>query len=115
MKITISIILILLVLAHNNFFSQEVSTMASSESQNLFTLSSGISFHTVRDEMMSPLMYRGTHIPIEFSYRFSGLSNRHTLLFYYDNGELNSSITNRTRESHYIKNLNLNFEYSFAT
>lgn len=115
MKITISIILILIVLAHNNSFSQEASTMASSESQNLFTLSSGMSLHSVRDEMMSPLIYRGTQIPIEFSYRYRGLSSRHTLLFYYDNGELNSSITNRTRESHYIKNLNLNFEYSFAT
>ena len=115
MKIIISSVIILLVLTHANFFSQEVSTMASSESQHLFTLSSGISLHSVRDEMMSPLMYRGTQIPIEFSYRYSCLSNRHTLLFYYDNNELNSSITDRTRASHYIKNLNLNFEYSFAT
>jgi hypothetical protein len=83
--------------------------------QHLFTLSSGMSLHTVRDEMMSPLMYRGTQIPIEFSYRFRGLSNRHTILFYYDNSELNSSITNKSRASHYINNLNLNFEYSIAT
>jgi hypothetical protein len=74
-----------------------------------------MSLHSVRDEMMSPLIYRGTQIPIEFSYRFRGLSNRHTLLFYYDNSELNSSITNKSRASHYINNLNLNFEYSFAT
>jgi len=71
--------------------------------------------HTVRDEMMSPLMYRGTQIPLEFSYRYCGVSNRHTVLFYYDNSELNSSITNKTIASHYINNLNLNFQYSFAT
>ena len=102
-------------MAHNNSFSQEASTMVSFEPQHLFTFSSGMSLHSVRDEMMSPLVYRGTQIPIEFSYRFRGLQNRHTFLFYYDNSELNSSITNKTRESHYIKNLNLNFEYSFAT
>lgn len=115
MKIIISSVLILIVLANDNSFSQVVSTMISSESRNLFTLSSGMSLHSVRDEMMSPLIYRGTQIPIELSYRFRSLSNRHTLLFYYDNNELNSSITDRTRASHYIKNLNLNFEYSFAT
>ena len=115
MKIIVSITLILLVLAHTNSFSQEVSTLASSECQNLFTLSSGMSLHSVRDEMMSPLLYRGTQIPIEFSYRYRVLSNRYTILFYYDNSELTSSITNRAKELHYIKNLNLNFEYSFAT
>ena len=77
-----------------------------------------MSLHTVRDEMMSPLKYRGTQIPLEFSYRFRGVSNRHTVLFYFDNTELNSSITKvimMLAVSHYINNLNLNFEYSFAT
>jgi hypothetical protein len=60
-------------------------------------------------------MYRGTQIPIAFIYRFRGLENRHTVLFYYDNTELNSSITDKVAASHYIKNLNLNFEYSFST
>jgi hypothetical protein len=73
-----------------------------------------MSLHTMRDEMMSPLMYSGTQIPLEFSYRFRGSSNRHTVLFNYDNNELNSSITNKSMASHYINNLNLNFEYSFA-
>jgi len=39
-------------------------------------------------------------------------------LFYYDNTELNSSITEIAYEkavSHYINNLHLNFEYSFST
>lgn len=115
MKIIVGITLILLVLAHNNSFSQEASTVASLEPQHLFTLSSGLSLHSLRDEMISPLIYRSTLIPLELLYRFRGLSNRHTILFYYDNGELNSLITDRHRESHYIKNLNLNFEYSFAT
>jgi len=99
-------------------FSQESGTMISSEPQHLLTLSSGISSHTVRDEMMSPLLYRGTQIPLAFTYRFRGLENRHTALFYFDNTELNSSITKTMNDyavSHYIKNLHLNLEYSFST
>ena len=118
MKITISILLIIIVFVCDISFSQEDSTIASFETQHLFSLSSGISFHTVRDEMMSPLKYGGSQIPLEFSYRYRGVSNRHTVLFYFDNTELNSSITrvyNDEPVSHYIKNLNLNFEYSSAT
>jgi len=98
-------------------FPQEPTTMISFEPQHLLALSSGISSHTVRDEMMSPLMYRGSQIPLAFTYRFRGLENRHTVLFSYDNTELNASITKVTNDaavSHYIKNLNLNFEYSFV-
>ena len=115
MKNIIFIILINIIFTPSNTFSQEDSSMIAFETQHLFTLSSGMSLHTIRDEMMSPLKYRGTQIPIAFSYRFRGLSNRHTVLFYYDNSELNSSITNKSSASHYINNLNLNFEYSFAT
>lgn len=115
MKFIISIILINIIFGCNNSFSQEDSTVISFKTQHLFSLSSGMSLHIVRDEMISPLKYRGTQIPIEFSYRFRGLSNRHSLIFYYDNSELNSSITNKTIALHYIDNLNLNFEYSFAT
>lgn len=114
MKIIINIIVILLFLDHNICVAQGASTILSFESQHLVTLSSGISLHYVRDEMMSPLIYKGNQTPIEFSYRYRSLSNRHSILFYYDSCELNSSITDEIRPSHYIKNLNLNFEYSYA-
>jgi hypothetical protein len=98
-------------------FSQEPAAITSFEAQHLLTLSSGVSSHSMRDEMMSPLMYRGTQMPLAFTYRFRGLENRHTVLFSYDNTELNSSITNITNDvavSHYINNVHLNFEYSVA-
>ncbi len=117
MKIIISIILINIIFGCRISFSQEDSTMESFDSHHLVTVSSGISMHTVRDEIMSPLMYRGAQIPLMLTYRFRGIENRHTLLFYYDNTELNSSITkvvNNESVSHYINNLNLDFEYSFA-
>ena len=98
-------------------FSQESSTIMSFAPQHQLTLSSGISSHTVRDEMMSPLLYRGTQIPLAFTYRFRGLENRHTLLLSYDNTQLHSTITRTVNDaaiSHYINNLHLNLEYSFS-
>jgi hypothetical protein len=114
-----SILMICLALSSGHIsFSQDSSSPISFDSQHLLTLSSGISAHTVRDEMMSPLMYRGTQIPLAFTYRFRGLANRHTVLFYFDNAKLNSSITKNVNDvavSHYINNLHLNCEYSFST
>jgi hypothetical protein len=98
-------------------FSQDSSAIASSP-QHSFTLSTGVSLHAVRDEMMSPLLYHGTQAPLTFAYRYRGSENRHTVLFNYDNTELHSSITRRTNDvatSHYIDNLHLTFEYTFST
>jgi hypothetical protein len=99
-------------------FAQDSALVKSFEPQHIITLSSGISSHTVRDEMMSPFLYRGMQAPLAFLYRFRGVKNRHTVLLYYENTELHSSITqiiNEQAVSHYIKNLNLNFEYTFST
>ena len=116
MRIIIHIINIIVL--HSISISQDTLKVIPFESQHLFTLSSGISSHTVRDEIMSPLMYRGTQIPLAFTYRYRGVDNRQTLLLYYDNTELSSSITtviNDAAVSHYVKNLNVYFEYSFST
>lgn len=115
MKFIKIILFIIIVIAQSKCFAQDDASIVQFEPNHLVTFSTGMSSHSIRDEMMSPLIYRGSQIPIEVSYQYLGSSNRHTLLFYYDNSELNSSITKRTRELHYIKNLNLNFEYSFAT
>jgi hypothetical protein len=113
-----TILLVSLLVGSASFsFSQDSSTTTSFEPQHLLTLSTGISSHTVRDEMMSPLLYRGTQAPLAFSYRYRGVENRHTVLLYYDNTDLKSSITKSTNDvavAHYINNLHLNFEYSFS-
>lgn len=113
MKILISIGLALIICSTNVSFSQETISNLHSKTNNFITLASGLSFHSVRDEMMSPLIYSRTQIPIELSYLYSGLSNRHTVTLFYSEGDLHSSITKNS--AHYIKNLNLCFEYTFAT
>lgn len=108
-----SIILIIIVASVGISFSQEINAVVPFEANHLITFSSGISLHSVRDEMMSPLIYRGTQAPIEISYRYRGLSSRHAVALYYDDTKLKSSITNNS--THYIKNLNLSFAYTFST
>jgi|WetSurMetagenome_2_1015567.scaffolds.fasta_scaffold92599_1 hypothetical protein len=110
-------ILLLIVTVMHASFSQDSSKIGFSP-RHIFTVSTGISLHAVRDEMMSPLLYRGTQAPLAISYRFRGTENRHTALFYFDNTGLNSSITQRSNDvavSHYIKNFHLTFEYSYST
>ncbi len=113
MKTILSFILIIIVILINTSFSQEITTDVRTQTHHLITFSSGMSLHSVRDEMMSPLIYSGTQIPIALSYRYRGLSNRHTVALFYDQSDLKSSITKNS--SHYIKNLNMSFEYTFST
>jgi hypothetical protein len=117
MRVRSFVILSLILIVTHASFSHDSSEVVFSP-QHIFTLSTGISAHAVRDEMMSPLHYHGMQAPLTFSYRFRGSENRHTVLFNYDNTELHSSITRRTNDvaiSHYINNLHLTFEYSFST
>lgn len=109
-----NILLILLAVAQSNLYSQADSTIKSFESQHMITFSSGVGLNSVRDEIISPLIYRGSKIPLVISYRYRGLSNRHTVLFHYDNNDLTSSITNSSASSHFVKNQYLNLEYSYA-
>jgi hypothetical protein len=117
MRLRSRIILPLIITAMQSSFAQDTSGTAFTP-QHLFTLSSGFTAHSVRDEMMSPLLYRGTQAPLAFSYHFRGIENRHTVLLSYDNTELHSSITQSVNSgvvSHYVNNLHLNVEYSFST
>ena len=114
MTLSKNILLIFWVIAQSNLLSQADSTIESFESQHMFIFSSGVGLNSVRDEIISPLIYRALNIPLVLSYFYRGLNNRQTLLFHYDNKDLSSSITNKSTFSHLIKNLYLNLEYSYA-
>jgi hypothetical protein len=97
--------------------AQDSTTADSGASEHLLTLMSGISVHAVRDAIVSPLLYGGTQAPLVFSYRFCGEGSRQTLVLSYDDTQLHSSITRTVNDaaiSHYINNLHLNLEYSYA-
>jgi hypothetical protein len=112
------ILMSLLLGAVSTASAQDSTTAEAGASEHLLTLLSGISVHTVRDAIVSPLLYGGTQAPLVFSYRFRGSGSRHTLLLSYDDTQLHSAITrtaNHGAISHYINNLHLNLEYSYAT
>lgn len=114
MKSNKTILLIFLFTCCSNIFSQTDTAGRDFESGHILSLSSGLAFNSVRDEIISPLIYRGTKIPFEFSYRYKGKESRQTLLLNYNKGDLTSSISNLSSGVHYVKNLNLSLEYSYA-
>ena len=114
MRLIKTILLILIGIAHSNLFSKADSTAKSFKSQHILIFSSGVVLNSVRDEIISPLIYRGSKIPLVFSYCYRGFNNCQTFLIQYDNSDLTSSISDRYPGSHFIKNLNLNLEYSYA-
>ena len=65
MKNIIFIIFAIIIFKCNNTFSQEDSNFASAKIQHLFTLFSGVSFHSLCDEKMSLLIYNGTPDGVE--------------------------------------------------
>jgi hypothetical protein len=83
--------------------------------QHILSLSSGVSNHMVRDDIMSPVIYEGSQLPILLTYKYRGIENRHTITAFYDNLELTSSITDKgtSSHSHYVKSLNVILDYSY--
>ncbi len=83
--------------------------------QHLLSMSTGLSNHIVRDDIMSPLIYEGSQLPILLTYNYQGIKNRHTITAFFDNLELTSSITDKgtSSHSHYVKNLNVFLDYSY--
>lgn len=108
------IIVIIIWGSSGNCPAQDIKEWDFFETKHLITLSTGVSSHSLRDEMMSPLIYSGTRMPLMLTYKYIGFLNRHTLSLYYDNSELTSSITNKNTGTHLIKDLNVNFKYSFS-
>ena len=57
---------------------------------HIFSISSGYSRHLERDDAISPFVYRGFTIPVEFSYRYQGNKNRIAFTFFFDHLTLKS-------------------------
>lgn len=117
MQVRSAVIIALVFTVVNASPAQDSSQYATSP-RHILTLSTGLSIHTLRDELLSPLIYHGTQAPLVLSYRFRGTENRHTILLSYDNTELHSSITRRRGDvavAHFNNNLHLACEYSFST
>lgn len=86
---------------------------APNKSLHFFGIHTGYSRHIIRDDVASPLIYKGAQAPFVFTYNNIGSKSRQTFTFYVDNLELNSSITNKSSYYlHYADNLNVLLAYS---
>lgn len=117
MQLRSAVVIALIFTVVNASPAQDSSQYAASP-RHILTLSTGLTIHSLRDELLSPLIYQGTQAPIVLSYRFRGTENRHTILLSYDHTELHSSITRRRGDvaiAHFNNNLHLACEYTFST
>lgn len=81
---------------------------------HLIGIYSGFSHHIIRDDVASPLIYRGSNAPILLSYGYIGERSRQIFQISYDNLELNSSITDKSATfPHFADNIVFKIDYSY--
>jgi len=106
--------IIIIVLAGCCTCSANAQDSVASESQHLLGLSTGLSYHSVRDGIISPLMYKGSQLPILLTYDYRSLRSRQTMTAFYNNLDLTSPISNKATSSHIAKNVNAFLDYSYT-
>jgi hypothetical protein len=75
----------------------------------------GYSRHIIRDEVASPLIYRGGSSPVLLEFEYQKSLSRHALSFFIGNTKLYSSNTNKSGSiSNYADNLNILLAYSYS-
>ena len=90
-------------------------SVAQDQIRNDLSLYSGIINHKVVDQTISPMIYRGTTMPLFLEANFRGEKFSHIISAYYSKLQLESNISNTDRYNiHTLENLNLKFEYSIA-
>jgi len=75
-------------------------------------ISSGLSFYKVKDEIASPMAYNGSGIPIQLSYRYRGIKNRHNICLSYTKSKLSPS-TSFSYGQHNIEHYHINLKYGY--
>jgi hypothetical protein len=108
-------LIVALIISFSSLTFSEAQDSLTATPQHLLSLSTGLSNHMVRDDIMSPFVYGGSQLPILLNYDYRGIIHRHTITAFYDNLELTSSITDKgtSSHSHFVKNLNFFLEYSY--
>jgi hypothetical protein len=106
-KENIKLIIVLSLLTH--------ISVAQDQIRNDLSLYSGIINHKVVDQTISPIIYRGTTMPLFLEFNNKRKNYYHKFSANYFKLSLKSSITNTDRINiHTLENLNFLFEYSVA-
>lgn len=94
-------------------YAQDSTLVAGKRNQII--VSSGYSKHIIRDDVISPYIYKGIQAPVWIKYNHSGNKYLHRFQVYYSSLELESVITNSDNYfEHYSQNINGLFSYSLT-
>ncbi|MCE1188299.1 MAG: hypothetical protein LWX56_04085 [Ignavibacteria bacterium] len=74
----------------------------------------GLGFHSERDQMMTPMKYSGTLIPLRLAYEYLGTQNRFGIVFNFSSGNMESAISNVLPGAHEANNFNMDASFSWA-
>jgi hypothetical protein len=95
-----------------NIFSQDSLTF---KTLHYVAFQTGYSRHIVKDDIISPLVYRGSQIPVSFNYQFFSGNSIQSISLFFDNLNLTSSITiHSPAEAFYTINYNAFINYSYC-
>jgi hypothetical protein len=84
------------------------------KAMHIFGIYTGYSRHFIRDEVASPLIYKGGSIPVLIEYECQKSISRHAFTFYFSNANLRSSNNkNAGNMTNYAENLNTHLGYSY--
>lgn len=83
--------------------------------EHLFGIYTGYSRNIIRDEVASPLMYKGGSSPVIIEYNCIKSISRHDFTIFIGNSKLSSSNTNKSGfNTNYADNLNILLFYSYS-
>jgi len=85
------------------------------KNHHLLSISTGYSKQIIRDEVISPFIYKGQAMPIELCYNLIGTKNYHILSIQFNKVNLKSKIPDYANYKliHYVKSTTVDFKYSF--
>lgn len=108
------IIYIYLISISTQLFAQGNDSVKTNQSHSI-AIYTGYSLHIIRDDAISPFIYRGATAPVELKYSFSGKKSRHKAFLYFDKLTLKPSIPDYSNKNlnHYVQNVNISLGYSY--
>lgn len=103
---------IFLVIFLNIIFFNYAFAETSKLKKHHIGISLGLSFYKIKDEMASPLAYKGSGIPIQISYRYRGIKSRHNICLSYTKSKL-SPKTSFYFGQHFMEHYHINLKYGY--
>src|SRR5271157_1606218 len=86
----------------------------NNKAKHFISIQTGYSMHFVQDQVISPLVYKGSQLPLFLNFEILNKKSSQLVSICYDNLKLSSSITtNYPTPSFYTQNYNAFFEYSY--